>query len=280
MRKKMTAIVLGMMITHAVSPLAFAGERAGLSEMRTDLMPAAASASRIGGFSETLALLNVPSKDAPAPSSNSKPQSEGRDYFVSTTGSDDNDGSSKYPWRSIPLAVSQLEAGDKLTIFEGVYEGPANFLCSGEDGRPITVRGLGLVVIDGTKTGRAQAVIKTNGQSHLYLRNLTVLGPRTGIEVTGGHHVLIDELKTGQTPCAVAINDAAFVTVKSPELSSGSSLYVAGGESHDLLFEGLANGPSEEAQVQARNLIFGPSIVNARVRITVSKHSIKTPKND
>lgn len=49
---------------------------------------------------------------------------EGREFFVSPDGDDENDGSVENPWRTLKYAVSKLEPGRIIYLREGVYYGP------------------------------------------------------------------------------------------------------------------------------------------------------------
>ena len=59
-----------------------------------------------------------------------------REYFVSPVGDDAADGSAAHPWRTIGRAASVAQAGDTVTVREGIYREwvkPAN---PGRDGSP------------------------------------------------------------------------------------------------------------------------------------------------
>ena len=47
--------------------------------------------------------------------------SNGKDYYVSTTGSDSNDGSAAHPWRTIQHAASLVTAGYTVHVLPGTY---------------------------------------------------------------------------------------------------------------------------------------------------------------
>ena len=53
-----------------------------------------------------------------------------RTVFVSTSGSDWNDGTRSAPWQTLRYAVAQLRAGDKLYVRGGTYTGSANTIDS------------------------------------------------------------------------------------------------------------------------------------------------------
>ncbi len=63
-----------------------------------------------------------------------------REYYVSPAGDDAADGSAAHPWRTIGRAASVAQAGDTVTVREGIYREwvkPAN---PGRDGAPVTYR--------------------------------------------------------------------------------------------------------------------------------------------
>lgn len=57
--------------------------------------------------------------------------STGKDYYVSTTGSDSNDGSAAHPWRTIQHAASLVAAGYTVHVASGTYYGPISTHASG-----------------------------------------------------------------------------------------------------------------------------------------------------
>jgi len=67
----------------------------------------------------------------------------GTEYFVATTGNDGNAGTELSPFLTIAHAISQLSAGDTLTVEDGTYTDPitpATATQSGTTNEPITVR--------------------------------------------------------------------------------------------------------------------------------------------
>lgn len=78
----------------------------------------------------------------------------GTEYFASTTGSSGNPGTEVSPW-PLTYGISQLTAGDTLTLLDGTYTDPitpATAAQSGTEGEPITVRAqtYGNVIIEPT----------------------------------------------------------------------------------------------------------------------------------
>src|SRR5687768_18517328 len=45
----------------------------------------------------------------------------GATYYLSTTGSNSNSGTSSAPWKTFSFAVAQLQAGDTLLLKDGTY---------------------------------------------------------------------------------------------------------------------------------------------------------------
>lgn len=65
---------------------------------------------------------------------------EGHDYYMSTTGSDQNDGSLNSPFATVAHFVSLAKPGDTLYIRGGFYEQSTDITCSGTEDAWITIR--------------------------------------------------------------------------------------------------------------------------------------------
>jgi hypothetical protein len=149
-----------------------------------------------------------------------------RALYVSPSGNDTNAGTVLAPFATIPYAVAQLQAGDTLYIAEGTYSQPeagAVFAASGTPARPITVRGVGDVVIEGpdTVTYAGQVVASnfspafdTNGKSFIDFRNFTVENVRSAVTVnTGSSYVTVDGVDADRCHYGVLVDGANNVTV-------------------------------------------------------------------
>ncbi|WP_336784626.1 sugar-binding protein [Paenibacillus sp. MMO-177] len=66
--------------------------------------------------------------------------SEGKEYFMSSTGSDQNDGSLNSPFATVAHFVSLAKPGDTLYIRGGFYEQSTDITCSGTENAWITIR--------------------------------------------------------------------------------------------------------------------------------------------
>jgi parallel beta-helix repeat protein len=123
-------------------------------------------------------------------------------YYVSTTGSDANDGSFSAPWLTIQHAVDSVGPGDTIYVRTGIYNELVNFNNSGSAaGGYITLQNYDgeTPVIDGTAlSGSDPGLIKIEDKHHiivsgLELRNLTTSNKSTtpaGIWLLGtSHHI-------------------------------------------------------------------------------------------
>jgi len=69
-----------------------------------------------------------------------EPADEGREIYVSPTGSDDNEGTADAPLRTLRYAAAIAQPGDVVYAFSGVYhEGNLFERLAGEPGRPIII---------------------------------------------------------------------------------------------------------------------------------------------
>jgi len=68
---------------------------------------------------------------------------EGKTYYVSKQGSDNNDGSEQNPWWTIQKAVDSVKAGDTVYTKEGTYEESIDIRTSGTSNNRITFSNFG-----------------------------------------------------------------------------------------------------------------------------------------
>lgn len=113
----------------------------------------------------------------------------GRQYYVSTRGSDSNPGTRELPFQTISKAARVAAAGDLVLIHAGIYYEEVKPSNSGEQDKYITYQnyGDGEVVID-AQGGKRPAGIEIVNRSYLQFVGLTVRGansyeswPRAGI---------------------------------------------------------------------------------------------------
>lgn len=66
-------------------------------------------------------------------------------------GSDEAEGSSEKPWKTLAHAAGRLKAGDTLILRDGVHVGPVTLAVAGTPEKPITIRSAPgeLAILDG-----------------------------------------------------------------------------------------------------------------------------------
>lgn len=74
----------------------------------------------------------------------------GSTFYVSTTGSDSNSGSSSAPWLTIQHAASTATAGATVIVEAGTYHESVTFSTSGTSAEPIVFNGRGTAIVDGS----------------------------------------------------------------------------------------------------------------------------------
>ncbi|MFZ5802832.1 MAG: fibronectin type III domain-containing protein [Candidatus Omnitrophota bacterium] len=181
---------------------------------------------------------------------------QGRSFYLSATGSDQGDGSEADPYGSISYAVSQLQAGDTLYIMEGTYQQPGSgavFSTSGTADAPITIQGLGNVVIEGTTTttisgytvaANYNPAFNTNGQDYIHFNNLTVNNLRAAVTVgPNSSYIEIDGLRADRNHFAVLINGGDHVTVRNAVVTNSRNGFrteaTTGVTPTDILYENI-----------------------------------------
>ncbi len=74
----------------------------------------------------------------------------GSTFYVSTSGSDSNSGSSSAPWLTIQHAASTVTAGATVIVEAGTYHESVTFSTSGTSSEPIVFNGQGTAIVDGS----------------------------------------------------------------------------------------------------------------------------------
>jgi len=94
------------------------------------------------------------------------------DYFVSTTGSDENPGTMASPWRTIQKAVTTVVPGCIVNIMEGTYYEEVNVKVSGTSDKYIIIKNYNNqeVIISGNNS--AKQLMSLNGVSYLKIKGL------------------------------------------------------------------------------------------------------------
>ncbi|MCD6406118.1 MAG: right-handed parallel beta-helix repeat-containing protein, partial [Planctomycetes bacterium] len=106
------------------------------------------------------------------------PATLGAEYFVSTGGSNSNDGSSAHPWLTIQHAVNSIAPGDVITVGDGTYVG-AKMTSSGATGAPKTLRAEnngGAILNASSPINWHNAVIEVEGQNYWIIDGFEIDG--------------------------------------------------------------------------------------------------------
>jgi hypothetical protein len=88
----------------------------------------------------------TPASPAPQPTATSAPD---KNYYVSTSGNDNNPGTSSQPWRTIQKAASSMGPGSTVIVLSGEYPERVQVTRSGSSGAAITFKAQGTVTMHG-----------------------------------------------------------------------------------------------------------------------------------
>src|SRR5262249_19151436 len=110
---------------------------------------------------------------------------QGNTYWVSTTGNDNNAGSSTSPFATINKGVAMAGPGDIVYIEPGTYDESLFITKSGLAGKPIIIScapgALGQVTITPSATWVAAnpsgSVIRLSGATNVWINGLNIQGP-------------------------------------------------------------------------------------------------------
>jgi len=132
-------------------------------------------------------------------------------YYVSTTGSNSNDGSQDHPWLTIQKAADMMTAGDTVIVLEGTYDRVLTKNSGSEAGGYITFETQGDVYTKGFDiinnyikikgfifsgyTGGYVGVVNTSSDSsHCLITGNTIIPPygdnTIGMEIDGTYHTV------------------------------------------------------------------------------------------
>lgn len=131
----------------------------------------------------------------------SAPSAESNEFYVSTTGSDENPGTLAAPWRTIQKAVSTVAPGAIVNIMGGTYYEQIKVTVSGTSDKYIVIQNYNdeEVIISGNNTPKE--LMNINGVSYIKVKGLTFadcLGSYSvGIKISttsdeASHHIEIE----------------------------------------------------------------------------------------
>jgi len=186
--------------------------------------------------------------------------SQAADFFVSTTGNDDNNGSESSPWKKIHTSISKLNPGDTLNIVDGVYFENIVPNVSGTATSPILIKAINpfKVIIDGggepadtNEPDNSQALL-ISGVSYLTFegfkfknssprKTVLQLSSRDGQPATGNtetHHITLRKISV-QGSCRLK-NCVGFLIARSNNILLEDA-WVYGAGRYTLLVYGSRN---------------------------------------
>jgi hypothetical protein len=105
-------------------------------------------------------------------------------YYVTTTGSDSNDGSLSAPWRTITHAAAVAVAGDTAIVQNGTYQESPSFSHSGTSASPITFRSQNkwgaVIAPTSSQVASHSGLVSSIGGSYVIVQGFEILGPSDG----------------------------------------------------------------------------------------------------
>jgi len=144
----------------------------------------------------------------------------GHTYYVATGGSDGAAGSSAHPFRTIQRGLNRAHAGDKVIVRPGTY-GPARFVRSGAKGRPIVLRGVGLVKIRGGGSGFGIMVWDV---AHVVVSGFNITGYDAGVSVSRARSSVVSHNNLFSNDRAgVEITDSSYIRITRNQLRDPGS---------------------------------------------------------
>jgi hypothetical protein len=144
-----------------------------------------------------------------------------RVYYVSPSGNNANSGTSaSSAWRSINYAISPsspVAPGDEIQIAAGVYRENVDIKKSGTASLPITLRGVGEVIVNdpSPSAGTGEGVVEVLSANNIVIDNLAVENAYFfGFVVRGANNVVLRNVRTyltGASGIIVATNKRSGV---------------------------------------------------------------------
>lgn len=128
-------------------------------------------------------------------------------FYVSTKGSDVNNGSVENPWASIEYGSNQLYPGDTLIVKAGTYSNFTTITNSGGNGKYITILGEGEVTIENSSPSN-EGVLNVVDAKYVIVDGITIKNAKAhGIKILGRcSYVVIRNCKTIHTDgCGILV---------------------------------------------------------------------------
>lgn len=166
------------------------------------------------------------------------------DFYVSTTGSNGNDGSLNNPWLTLQYSIDQLQPGDVLHVKAGVFYEKFNINVSGMPGSPIVIMGESGAILDGTGQTGQIAMINIEDQSHVTVSYL--------------------EIRNN------AMNDAQGISIS----GAGTGIVIRNNQIHDIHFSANAQDVANENTNAQPIIVLGTNPNQALTEITINDNII------
>ncbi len=133
-------------------------------------------------------------------------------YYVATSGSDSNPGTSSQPWKTVAYAVDKMVAGDTTYVKSGTYYGHVRFKRSGTSSAPIKLLNApgAFPVIDCKKTSTQMVLLQNSSGTKYPIGWITIEGFEIEIATMGSNGT------TSKTPsfdgigCTMHIQEVGF----------------------------------------------------------------------
>ena len=149
-------------------------------------------------------------------------------YYVATNGSNNNNGSSGSPWKTISYAVAQnLRAGDEVVVRDGTYNEAVSITKSGSAAGYITVRAEnpGEALIR-PPAGYGYSV--NVGANYVVVEGFDIKGPTVeghGVQVNNTHHVkILNNSVHDSGASGIQFNWSDFITIEGNETYNNARL--------------------------------------------------------
>lgn len=129
-------------------------------------------------------------------------------YYVSPTGSDQNDGSLNSPWATITYGATHLEPADTLIVKTGKYLQQALISSSGSKEKYITIKGEEGSFIEGSPADTKKSMLTVKDANFVIVDGITVKNAKThGIKVQGKcKNIVIRNCRTEHTDgCGILV---------------------------------------------------------------------------
>jgi len=128
--------------------------------------------------------------------------------FVSTKGVDGAAGSRSAPMKSIAAGLAKAGPGDTVMLLEGSYAEAVAFPRSGAEGRPVTLKGEGRVVIDIAADKENRCGIAGRGVGFVAVEGIEVTGAGQGMKFKDCNHVVVRKCSVQHCDTGLSVEGA------------------------------------------------------------------------